>query len=1083
MHYNRFLSNTGTGGVMTNSGTGTADVTENWWGCNTGPNTSGCETTSGTLITAAPRLVLTATASPAQVVHPSTTSTITASLLTDSAGAAVSASNLAGAFSGLPVSFADPSGDATVGGSPGAHSVNLSGGTANIGYDAGTVIGSNDVLATLNNGTATATLEVGELPAFTSADHASFRVGSFGSFTVTTTGEPSATLSATDAALPVFMSFTDNGDGTGTLSGTPPAGSAGTYQLTLKADNGLNPSASQSFTLTVGDSPVITSADHTTFAVGSAGSFFVTTSAGFPTATTIGESGSLPSGVTFVDNGNGTATLAGTPAAGTGGTYPLTITAGNGVLPNATQSFTLTVSAVPVITSADHTTFQVGSAGSFTVTTNGGFPTATTLTKTGTLPAGVTFTDNGDGTATLAGTPATGTAGSYPLTISAANTGGHSDQAFTLTVSGSPLITSADHTTFAVGSAGTFTVTTTPGVPAATTITETGTLPSGVTFTDNGDGTATLAGTPAAGTGGSYPITIKASNGVPPDAVQSFTLTVTELPSITSANHATFQVGSAGSFTVTTHAGFPVATTVTKTGSLPSGVSFTDNGDGTATLAGTPAVGTGGSYPLTVTASNTAGHTDQAFTLTVNASTLITSSDHTTFAVGSAGTFTVTTSPTATTVSETGTLPSGVTFTDNGNGTATLAGTPAAGTGGSYAISIKASNGVPPDATQSFTLTVTELPSITSANHTTFIIGTAGSFAVTTHAGFPVATTLTETGSLPSGLTFTDNGDGSATLAGTPAAGSGGSYPLTLTATNSVGHRDQAFTLVVGASPTITSADHATFTQGHAGTFTVTTSGGFPTPPALSETGTLPSGVTFHDNGNGTATLAGTPTVGGIFAVAISANNGVAPATIQSFTLTVNGPPVFTSPNAATFLTGNHCGSYLLTTTAAGSPGATHLTASGALPSGLTFHDNGDGSATISGCVNGLTSNKTFRLTITATNSVASATQAFTLFVKAPATVPLPKKLPASNGVLVGVPVQTTLSQVLTISGSGFAPGAPITIGYYGGPVTVKTVYASSTGTFSTTLTMSATGTHTFVAAGIGGNGNSRFLEASSTTR
>ena len=69
-------------------------------------------------------------------------------------------------------------------------------------------------------------------------------------------------------------------------------------------------------------------------------------------------------------------------------------------------------------------------------------------------------------------------------------------------------------------------------------------------------------------------------------------LTVTELPSITSADHTTFTVGSAGSFTVTTPAGYPTATTMTESGSLPSGVSFTDNGDGTATLAGTPAAGT-----------------------------------------------------------------------------------------------------------------------------------------------------------------------------------------------------------------------------------------------------------------------------------------------------------------------------------------------------------------------------------------------------------------------------------------------------------------------------------------------------------
>ena len=83
-------------------------------------------------------------------------------------------------------------------------------------------------------------------------------------------------------------------------------------------------------------------------------------------------------------------------------------------------------------------------------------------------------------------------------------------------------------------------MTTTAGNPATTTLTKTGTLPAGVSFTDNGDGTATIAGTPNAGTGGVYTITITASNGVAPDATQTFTLTVNEPPHITSANHATF---------------------------------------------------------------------------------------------------------------------------------------------------------------------------------------------------------------------------------------------------------------------------------------------------------------------------------------------------------------------------------------------------------------------------------------------------------------------------------------------------------------------------------------------------------------
>ena len=78
--------------------------------------------------------------------------------------------------------------------------------------------------------------------------------------------------------------------------------------------------------------------------------------------------------------------------------------------------------------------------------------------------------------------------------------------------------------TFTAGVPGTFTITS-PGSPA---IIETGALPGGVSFVDNGDGTATLAGTPALGSAVSYPIIINASNGIQPDAQENFLLTVSE---------------------------------------------------------------------------------------------------------------------------------------------------------------------------------------------------------------------------------------------------------------------------------------------------------------------------------------------------------------------------------------------------------------------------------------------------------------------------------------------------------------------------------------------------------------------------
>src|SRR6185312_12943710 len=79
-------------------------------------------------------------------------------------------------------------------------------------------------------------------------------------------------------------------------------------------------------------------------------------------------------------------------------------------------------------------------------------------------------------------------------------------------------------------------------------------------------------------------------------------------------------------------------------------------------------------------------------------------------------------------------------------------------------------------------------------------------------------------------------------------------------------------TVGIGVGPTFTSAANTAFTYGAAGTFTVATNG----VPAntLSESGSLPPGVTFTDNGNNTATIAGTPSKAGTYAFTITAHNG-----------------------------------------------------------------------------------------------------------------------------------------------------------------------------------------------------------------
>jgi hypothetical protein len=370
-----------------------------------------------------------------------------------------------------------------------------------------------------------------------------------------------------------------------------------------------------------------------------------------------------------------------------------------------------------------------------------------------------------------------------------------------------------------------------------------------------------------------------------------FSQPIAQAPAITSAASVTFLAGAGGSFTVLT-SGTPTPA-LSESGALPAGISFVDNGDGSALLTGTPTAS--GTFNLTFSASNSGGSATQNFVLTVNAAPAITSANNAAFTVGTAGSFTVTATgfPTPT-LSESGALPSGVSFNAS---TGVLSGTPSTGSGGVYTVSFTAANGIGTNASQSFTLTVNEAPSITSPNSATFNVGTAAAFTVTA-TGFP-APTLSEAGALPPGVNFNS---ATGTLSGTPTAS--GVFNLVFTAHNGVvSDATQNFTLTVTQAPTITSANTTTFTAGTAGSFTVTATG-FPTP-SIVETGTLPAGVSFADNHNGTATLSGIPSSAGTFPVTFTASNGAGSPATQNFTLVVSpastGPIATVSPTSINF--------------------------------------------------------------------------------------------------------------------------------------------------------------------------------------
>lgn len=341
------------------------------------------------------------------------------------------------------------------------------------------------------------------------------------------------------------------------------------------------------------------------------------------------------------------------------------------------------VATSPAISSLVSASFSVGQAGTFTVVTSGFSNGVPTLAKSGSLPTGVTFTDNADGTATIAGTPAAGTDASSPYTISitATGTGGQSatQNPFTLTVTA---VNTAPHDVVITSpSNGSFWLTSNTITITATALDDEGPLANAKFYSDNVlIGTVTTASpfvfnwsTPPAGThilkvtatdqgnlSGTSPTvsitvttgptptptpspiptppTIIALNIVPPVSPTPTpsitpppppTPTPTPTPSppaITSAASTSFLAGgvvdcvnNTNCFTVTT-ANFVGQPALTETGTLPSNVTFIDNTDGTARLSGAATGATAQAYPLTI-AADAAGsqHASQSFTLTVTA--------------------------------------------------------------------------------------------------------------------------------------------------------------------------------------------------------------------------------------------------------------------------------------------------------------------------------------------------------------------------------------------------------------------------------------------------------------------------------
>ena len=793
--------------------------------------------------------------------------------------------------------------------------------------------------------------------------------------------------------------------------------------FSYRASDGVLNSSNTLVTITIIPlCPVITSANNAHFTAGQPGTFTVTTT-GFP-APSINETGALPSGVTFTDNNNGTATLGGTPAGGSGGVYPLTIGASNSC-GSTSQSFTLTVCNVINVTNPATTTGTAGAAFSQTFTQTGAVGTAT-FTTASTLPAGLSLSSTG----TLSGTPTQ--TGTFPITVTVTDSQGctGTGATYNLVIGCQTInVTNPATNTGTAGTAFSQTFTQTGAIGGAT-FTTASALPAGLTLSAAG----VLSGTPTAV--GSFPITVTVTDGNGCTGTgATYTLTI-GCPTITVGNPAT-TTGTAGSaFSQTfTQAGAVNGATFTTASTLPTGLTLSAAG----LLSGTPTQT--GTFPIvvTVTDGNGCTGTGATYNLVINCQTITVTNPATTTGTVSAPfsqTFTQSGAIGGATFTTASTLPAGLTLSAAG----LLSGTPTQQ--GTFPIVVTVTDGNSCTGTSAtYTLVINcQTISVGNPNTNSWPAGsplTAANFTFT-QTGAIGGATFTTASTLPTGVTLTTAG----VLTGTPMQG--GTFPITVTVTdgNACTGTSSGYSLtIVCPTITVTNPANSTGTAGVAFSEQFTQAGGVGTI-TWSVTGALPTGITLNTS-NGI--LSGTTNVAGTFPITVTATdqNGCA-GTGATYNLTINCQTIsVTNPGVNT---GTVDAAFSQTFTVTGILGTVTWSETGPLPAGITL-DSSTGVLSGTPTVNGV-----FPITVKATDTnTCFGTSSYTLTINCQ-TITVTNPVNANGTVDAAFSEQftqsgahgtatfttaSTLPAGLTLSSTGLLSGTPTVTGVYPIVVTV----------------------------------------------
>jgi uncharacterized protein YhjY with autotransporter beta-barrel domain len=673
-------------------------------------------------------------------------------------------------------------------------------------------------------------------------------------------------------------------------------------------------------------------------------------------------SGALPPGLTL----NATSgIISGTPTAL--GTFNGQITASyTGGAASTPQNFSITIAlGPPVITSASpapNSSVGVAYTGYTITATN---PPHSAFGASG-LPPGLVVDPS---TGAITGTPTSAAGSPYSASVSATNANSTGNKTVVFNVV--PAINSASAASGQTGVAFSYQVTAAPG-PAFTSYAALDPLPAGLVL---GAGTGTITGTPTV-VGGPTNVRLTGSNAFGTSA--QFTLAITiglGPPVITSALAASG--GEAIAFTpYQITATNPPHSSFNATG-LPSGLVVDTT---TGIVSGTPASGSAGVYPVTISATNATATGNATLTITISQFAPVNTS-----LVAPAGqtgvpySFQITANNGPTSFNAAN-LPPGLTVN---TGTGLISGIPTA-VGVFNTASITSSNGSGSD-TDVVPITITLGPPVISCPATA---GGAVGFPFTYQVVATNGPTLFAISNIPPGLTFTP---GTGLLTGTPTTN--GIYAGTMSATNATATATVPLTITIAVGiPVVTSASVAAATGVPFSYQVVATNG----PTSYAATG-LPAGLTINP---ASGRITGTPAVSGTFNVNLGATNATGTGTgVLTLAVTLSPPSTGNPGDTVNVLPGQ---SFQYQVAAQNGPFT--FTATG-LPAGLTLDP---ASGIINGTVGAVSG--TYDVAITITN--ASGTTTFNLRIIVGFVIA------RVADVTVDVPFETATPVVLPVSGS-----------------------------------------------------------------